>query len=96
MNFEHSEKTLTEQEIKRFLALLKAKAEYPERNINLSLPEGFEESFKSQPNFRGWINYHVTWEIEKNDPWVVILRKIPLSTEWHRHLVKLVPILPTK
>ena len=78
--------------IKRLLALLKAKAEHG-RELDVEVPEGFIESFEDQDNFRGWINYHVTWDVDKDDPWKVVIRKISLAAEWQRELIKVVPVI---
>lgn len=86
-------KPLTRQEIKRFLALLKAKAEHPSRKIVLRLPKGFKASFENQADFRGWINYHVTWDVDGKDTWLVVPRKISLVAEWHRELARVVPVI---
>ena len=78
--------------IKRLLALLKAKAEYG-REIDVEVPEGFIESFEDQDNFRGWINYHETWDVDKNDPWKIVIRKISLAAEWQKELIRVVPVI---
>lgn len=83
---------MTRQKVKRLLALLKAKAEY-NREIIFDVPKGFIESFEKQDNFRGWINYHVTWDVDNDDVWKVIIRKISLAAEWQRELVKVVPVI---
>ncbi len=83
---------MTRQKVKRLLALLKAKAEY-DKEIDVEVPEGFIKSFEDQDNFRGWINYHVTWDVDKDDVWKVVLRKISLAAEWQRELIKVVPVI---
>ncbi|RLG24009.1 hypothetical protein DRN76_04600 [Methanosarcinales archaeon] len=83
---------MTRQQIKRLLALLKAEAEY-KKDFSLKLPEGFKESFESQSAFRGWINYHETWDVDKEDVWLVISRKVSLVAEWHKELMKVVPVI---
>lgn len=81
------------KQIKRFLALIKAEAEY-NRDNGLDLPNGFKESFERQPCFRGWINYKETWYIdEENDPWKVISIDRPLVEDWHDQLRKVVPVI---
>jgi hypothetical protein len=87
------ERVLTGREIKRFVALLKAREEYPDRNIKIDLPNGFIESFENQPAFRGWLNYHVTWDINREYPWKVVSRKESLVAEWHRELIRLIPVI---
>lgn len=84
---------MSRKEIKRLLALLKAQAEHPERNIKIKLPRGFKKSFEEQSDFRGWINYHVTWDVDKNDVWKVVNRYMSLVAEWHRELIKVVPAI---
>lgn len=79
--------------VKRLLALLKAEAEYPNRKFNIKLPIGFRRSFESQKNFRGWINYHVTWDVTRKDPWTILPRNESLVAEWHRELAKIVPVI---
>ena len=79
--------------INRLLALLKAKAEYTDRKLDFEVPEGFKESFENQKGFRGWINYHETWDVNPDDAWVVIVRTQSLTAEWHRQLVKVVPVI---
>jgi hypothetical protein len=81
------------KKIKRLLALLKAKVEYPGRKLDPELPEGFKKSFESQPAFRGWINYHETWDVDPKDPWTVIPLKRSKVAEWHRILIKVVPVI---
>jgi len=83
---------MTKTKIKRLLALLKAKAEY-KKEIDVEVPEGFIESFENQDNFRGWINYHETWDVDKDDPWKVVIRKRSLVAEWHRELSRVVPVI---
>jgi hypothetical protein len=84
---------MTKKEVKRLLALLKAQAEYPDREIEIDLPEGFKESFEGQKYFRGWINYHETWDVNAADVWVVIPRKVSLTAEWHRELARVIPVI---
>lgn len=88
-----AERVLTGAQIKRIVALLKAKEEYPDRKIEIDIPSGFKESFESQPAFRGWLNYHVTWDLDRDDPWVIIPRTESLVAEWHRELIRLVPVI---
>jgi hypothetical protein len=83
---------MNKTQIKRLLALLKAKAEY-DRELHVEVPRGFKKSFEEQPDFRGWINYHVTWDVDKDDPWKVVARKISLAAEWQRELIKVVPVI---
>ena len=80
-------------QVKRFLALRKAIDEYPDRKIVIDFPEGFLISFENQSYFRGWVNYHVTWDVDNKDVWKVINRKISLAAEWHRELIKVVPVI---
>jgi len=80
------------KQVKRLLALLKAEAEYG-RETEIDLPEGFKESFETQPAFRGWINYHVTWDVHADDVWRVVPRKTSLVAEWHNELIKLIPVI---
>lgn len=81
------------KQIKRLLALLKAQKEMPDREQDFEVPEGFIESFESQPHFRGWINYHVTWDVTREDPWTVVPRKRSLVAEWHEELMRVVPLV---
>jgi len=84
---------MTRQQVKRILALLKAQADYPDRELVVDYPEGFKESFENQKFFRGWINYHDTWDVDKEDVWLVVPRKISLVAEWHQELLRVVPII---
>lgn len=84
---------MTRKQVKRLLALFKAQAEYINRQLDFEVPEGFKESFETQIFFRGWINYHVTWDVDKEDVWTVINRKTSLEAEWHRELIKVVPVI---
>lgn len=86
-------KLLKNIKVRRLLALLKAKVEFPDRKFNLKLPVGFRESFESQDNFRGWLNYHVTWDVTREDPWTIYLRKKSLIAEWHEELARVVPVI---
>jgi hypothetical protein len=81
------------KQVKRLLALLKARAEYTDRTIEIDIPPGFKQSFESQPAFRGWINYHVTWDVSDDDAWTVVARKKSLAAEWHETLIRSVPVI---
>lgn len=81
------------KQVKRFLALLKAQAEGINGDLSLELPEGFKESFECQKFFRGWINYHVTWDVDEEDVWKVVPRGISLEEEWHKQLKEVVPVI---
>lgn len=83
---------MTNKQVKRLLALLKAESEY-DRPLVFDVPDGFKESFENQPSFRGWINYHETWDVDPDDAWKVISRKISLVAEWHKELIKVVPVI---
>ena len=80
------------KQVKRLLALLKAQVEYPERELEVEVPEGFKEAFENQVAFQGWINYHVTWDVTREDPWSVKHRTESLIAEWHRELLRVVPV----
>ena len=82
---------MTRKEIKRALALLKAEAELGRDPGDL--PEGFRESFESQPDFRGWVNYHVTWDLDKDDDWKVVPLEEPLVKVWDREVRSRVPVI---
>ena len=79
-------------DIKIRLASLRSKALY-NREPNYDFPEGFIESFENQENFRGWANYHVTWDVFEDDPWRCVLRKKSQEQEWHETLEKVVPVI---
>lgn len=81
------------KKVKRILALLKAQAEYPHKEIEVEVPEGFKESFENQKFFRGWINYHETWDVTREDPWTAFPRKKSLVAEWHEELMRVVPVI---
>ena len=83
---------MTRKQVKRLLALLKAQVEY-DRPLEIEVPEGFKKSFENQSAFRGWINYHETWDVDPDDAWKVISRKISLVAEWHKELIKVVPVI---
>ena len=82
---------MTRTEVKYILARLRTEAE---RNVEPpELPEGFRESFSDQPNFRGWINYGVTWYVDEEDVWKVVLLKKSKRREWEETLAKVVPVI---
>lgn len=58
------------------------------------MPEGFEESFEKQKNFRGWASYSVTWTVDADDPWKIVLLDKSLEEEWNELLLEKVPVLP--
>ena len=60
------------------------------------LVEGFLETFESQPNFRGWMGFGVSWDVDVNDPWRIVLRDKSIEDEWHEVLEQVVPELPVK
>ena len=78
--------------VKRYCALLKAEIELG-RPLLVKLPQGFKESFERQKFFTGWINYHVTWDITREDPWTVYQRLRSIEAEWHAELIKHVPVI---
>lgn len=84
---------MTRIQIKRLLALLKAQVEYDKTFDDIDIPEGFVESFENQKHFKGWINYHVTWDVDENDSWKVISLKMSREQEWHDTLEKVVPVI---
>lgn len=81
--------------VKRILALLKAQIEYPDRVIEIEVEDlaGFKQSFENQKFFRGWVNYHETWDVDPDDVWVVVPRSRSLVAEWHEELMKVVPVI---
>lgn len=83
---------MTRKEIKRALALLKSEVELG-RDHRLDLPAGFRKSFEAQRGFLGWINYHVTWDVDDHDAWRVVPLLESRVRSWHKQLEKLVPVL---
>lgn len=81
------------KQVKRLLALIKAQVEGINGDLCLDIPKGFKESFENQKFFRGWINYHVTWDVDEEDAWKVVPRGLSLEEEWHKQLRKVVPII---
>jgi hypothetical protein len=82
----------TLKQVKRKLALLKAEVELG-RAYPFDLPEGFKESFECQEKFRGWINYHVTWDVADSDPWTVVTLKESREATWNQQLAERVPYI---
>lgn len=82
---------MTGQQIKRLLALLRATAEGKVNHFDV--PVGFKESFESQVDFRGWVNYHVTWDVDPDDLWKVVALEKSLEQQWHDDLEKVVPVI---
>lgn len=58
------------------------------------LPQGFMETFESQANFRGWMGFGVTWDVDPKDPWKIVLREKSIEDEWNGILEKVVPEFP--
>jgi hypothetical protein len=82
------------KQVKRLLALLKAEAEKGRHFKELeNLPDGFKESFESQDHFRGWLNYHVTWDIDDGDHWKIISLEESKVEAWNRQLAERVPYI---
>ena len=79
-------------EVKRLLALLKAEVELG-RDPGVEIPVGFRESFESQEAFRGWINYHVTWDVDDDDVWLAVPLQESLVDSWHRELNERLPVI---
>lgn len=81
--------------VKRFLALLKAQALDPTKEIisDDNLPKGFKESFENQDEFRGWRNYHETWDVTKKDPWTIYIRSRSNVADWEHELHKVIPVI---
>jgi len=86
---------MTRRQVKRLLALIKAEIDYG-RNFDLELPEGFKESFENQPEFKGWINYHVTWDVSDSDVWKAVVLKKSRVAIWHEQLRKRLPVITSK
>ena len=88
---------MTKQEIKYLLARLRTEAETSNSDqptvLPPEIPEGFKESFENQKGFKGWINYHVTWDVHPDDPWMVVILRQSLEQEWHKELEGVVPVL---
>jgi len=84
--------SLDRKQVKRFLALLRTEAEKG-KDFNLDLPEGFKESFESQKHFKGWVNYHVTWDVDDDDVWKVVKLKRSKVCEWNDVLRETVPVI---
>lgn len=80
------------KEIKYKLASLRSSALY-DRPCRVEIPEGFKESFENQENFRGWSNYHVTWDVYEDDPWKCVLRKKSQEQEWNETLEEVCPVI---
>ena len=80
------------KDIKLRLASLRSKALYG-REPHYDMPEGFKESFENQKNFRGWVNYHVTWDVFEDDPWKCVLLKKSQEQEWNETLEKVCPVI---
>jgi len=80
------------KKIKRLLALHRAEALY-DRPVPVDVPEGFKTSFECQKNFRGWSNYHVTWDVFEDDPWKCVLREKSQEQEWNEILEKVCPVI---
>ena len=82
---------MTRQQVKYLLARLRAHAEsgaeLPE------IPEGFRESFSRQVHWKGWINYHVSWDVADDDHWVVVSRAKSQEQEWNEDRVKVIPVI---
>lgn len=57
------------------------------------LPVGFRKSFESQPKFRGWMGYQVTWDVDDSG-WNIVMLNVSLEEEWNRTLEMVVPELP--
>lgn len=83
---------MSEIKVKRLLALIKSEIEL-NRDHNLDLPEGFKKSFEIQKYFKGWINYHVTWDVDPDDPWTVVPLSKSLEEQWHDELRQVVPVI---
>ena len=79
--------------IKYLLACHRSEALYDDKPIRVEVPEGFKESFEAQDNFRGWVNYHVTWDVFEDDPWKCVLLKKSQEQEWNETLEKVCPVL---
>jgi len=56
-------------------------------------PPGFVETFQSQKDFRGWLGFGVTWDVDEDDPWKVVPLECSLLEQWHRELATMVPVI---
>ncbi|MGW8177414.1 MAG: hypothetical protein ACWGQW_01240 [bacterium] len=82
---------MTRREVKYLLARLRAHAE--SGAVLPELPEGFAASFEKQEGFRGWVNYHVTWDVDDEDVWRVVSRDKSQEEEWHEEILPKLPII---
>lgn len=88
---------MNRKEVKYLLARLRTYAETKRSDCPTveppELPQGFLESFESQEAFRGWVNYHVTWDVDSDDHWKVVPLGQSLEEKWHGDLEKVIPVL---
>jgi len=57
------------------------------------LPEGFKETFESNPKFRGWMGYCVSWDVDDSG-WGVVLLDKSAEKQWTEKLLEVVPEIP--
>lgn len=84
--------SLTRRDIRYLCFRLKTEAdggpEAPE------LPQGFRETFEGQELFRGWAAFGVSWDVDQEDFWKIVILKESLARQWERTLLEKVPIFP--
>lgn len=58
------------------------------------VPDKLIEYFESMPEFEGWHNFGVTWDVKKNDPLSIFFRDFSVNQEWDATMRRVVPELP--
>jgi hypothetical protein len=85
---------LNRKQTKRIIALLKAEQELGrEFPASVEVPEGFKESFEAQPDFRGWVHYHVNWDVDAEDHMKVVPLSVGRVAAWDREVEKRTPVI---
>jgi hypothetical protein len=54
----------------------------------------FIEYFESKPDFIKWDHFGKIWDVDKNDPTVIVRRLVSVDQEWDNVLRRTLPELP--
>lgn len=75
-----------------YCGALRRKANGEDNKVRV--PKKLVEYFEAQPQFEGWNNYSVTWDIKKDNPLELYYRTFSVDEEWEATLRRVVPELP--
>ena len=59
-------------------------------------PEGLREYYEALPEFTGWSNFGIDWDVGKKDWSKAVVLEEPLDKTWSKHVAQAAKDLPKK